>query len=191
MKLLVDSGADIGAKSRCGRSALSYAAEEGALDVVQYLVNEVKVPGVDEGDCDGRTPLSWAVGNAACGKISRILVLSGKADINGRDFSGKPPLFYLVDLILRGNCPLHLDRFFWDRDGVDLDVQDSLGRTLLRYILEKYRLRLSRYSGHTFPRLIMVLLHSEKVDPTKKDLQGVSTGSITPCVFTVKAREIG
>ncbi len=89
MKLLVSAGADVTARSKNGRTALSWACRsrgENATEAQQAEVARTLIAkGADanEPDSDGHTPLSWAArsGNA---RLVKVLVREGGAQINLR-----------------------------------------------------------------------------------------------------------
>ena len=60
VKYLREKGADLSVKDVMDRNALHFAVVSGRLDIVKYVINE-KPELVNEGDCDGWTPLFWAV----------------------------------------------------------------------------------------------------------------------------------
>ena len=58
VKVLADLKGDLEAKDKYGRTPISWAAEEGQLEVVKVLA-ALKAD-LEAKDNDGRTPISWA-----------------------------------------------------------------------------------------------------------------------------------
>ena len=70
-----------------GRTPLSWAAENGHLEVVRLLLATGKAE-VDSKDNNyGRTPLSWAAENGHL-EVVRLLLATGKAEVDSKDKSG-------------------------------------------------------------------------------------------------------
>ncbi|KAL4876222.1 hypothetical protein BJY04DRAFT_200378 [Aspergillus karnatakaensis] len=63
-----------------GRTLLSWAAEHGVTDVVEYLLSRDDIE-VDLKDSDGATPLWWASRRANT-DIVKMLSATGKVDVN-------------------------------------------------------------------------------------------------------------
>lgn len=80
---LVTGGANVNCTGYLQYAPLHYAAIEGYLEVVEYLVNEGHAD-INCRDADGRTPLHKAaiVGNL---EVIRWLVEEGHADVNFQD----------------------------------------------------------------------------------------------------------
>jgi len=92
VRLLVETGkAEVDTKdSRRGQTPLSWAAENGHLEVVRLLVATGKSE-VDSKDNSGWTPLSWAAENGHL-EVVRLLVETGKVEVDSKDNSGHTPL---------------------------------------------------------------------------------------------------
>jgi ankyrin repeat protein len=89
VEALLSAGADVNATDTVSRSALSWAAEEGDIDIVQLLLKgKADVRNTTENS--KYTPLHFAAmkGN----KAVVVLLLDAKAEINARNKSGETPL---------------------------------------------------------------------------------------------------
>ncbi|OBT77083.1 hypothetical protein VF21_02890 [Pseudogymnoascus sp. 05NY08] len=88
VKVLLENGTDAMLPDETGRTALSWAAEEGHMAVVMLLLE--KGAEVESKDNDGQTPLSFA---AAKGHLKMVkLLLEKGADIESKDNDGQTPL---------------------------------------------------------------------------------------------------
>ena len=91
VKLLIDKGADVNAKTDDGMTALIVAAENGQADVAKLLIDKgadinVKNPETDSLNNLGFTPLMYA---AFWGRMDIVKLLLDKgADLNAKDFKG-------------------------------------------------------------------------------------------------------
>jgi Ankyrin repeats (3 copies) len=92
-QLKEECGADM--KDINGRTALSYASQEGHLAVMKVLLRRNDVD-VNSKDCGDRTPLSIATTN---GQACAVKLLLACDDINAdwKDLDGRTPLSYAVD----------------------------------------------------------------------------------------------
>jgi ankyrin repeat domain-containing protein 50 len=91
VKILVEvGGVDINQQDHSGRSALSWAASEGAEDITRYFL---QVPGIKQNlrDFTGRTPLSHAAGSGSFNEL-RLLLNSRGIDPYITDDQDRSPL---------------------------------------------------------------------------------------------------
>jgi ankyrin repeat protein len=81
--LVSEPRVDIAQRDRYGRTVLSWAAEKGACDAINILIqsprSDVQYLLDDQGDCKGWTPLSWAAYNGQL-EVVRILCKTGRID---------------------------------------------------------------------------------------------------------------
>ncbi|HBJ35850.1 MAG TPA: hypothetical protein DDZ51_14100 [Planctomycetaceae bacterium] len=80
VKQAIESGVDVNEKTNYGASALSFAADRGHLEVVQYLLAKQADPNVKDSFYNA-TPITWAeIGNRY--DIMKALVLAGATDVD-------------------------------------------------------------------------------------------------------------
>ncbi|KAL6064588.1 Serine/threonine-protein phosphatase 6 regulatory ankyrin repeat subunit C [Balamuthia mandrillaris] len=143
---LINLGANVVKKDIEGRSALSMAAELGAVGIAEWLLSCIEQDrkeedddayddedddesskeggGIDSRDLEGRTPFHWA---AACGHTEVLLLLHQyKCDVNAQDRNGATAL-HLACLNSRRTCVDSLVAECF----VELDLVDKHGRTVL------------------------------------------------------------
>lgn len=94
VRLLVEAGADVAARTAAGGSPLSFAVRGGHPHILPLLLLHYKDHPTDyindPADPSGRTPLHWA---AVLGTIDSIrILLAHGASIHARDRSGSTPL---------------------------------------------------------------------------------------------------
>ena len=118
VKVLVQAGADLGARDKNGRTALTYAKEGGFKRVIAYLE-----AAYEKQDAAGAMTLREA---AATGTVYRAkALLEAGADIEGSDEHGQTPLMFavtaghleLVKMLCAGGANVHATR---SDDGGDL-----------------------------------------------------------------------
>lgn len=80
VKQTVESGVDVNAVTNYGASALSFAADRGHLEVVQYLLANQADPNVKDSFYNA-TPIVWA-SSANRYDIMKALVLAGASDVD-------------------------------------------------------------------------------------------------------------
>lgn len=104
VRTLIAAGAEIDIADEAGRTALHYAAEAGAEEMIALLL----LAGADVGRSDGHgdTPLHLAVGKGF-DPAARALLEAG-ADPNVRNDKGCNCLHQLADLFLTDMTPAHL-----------------------------------------------------------------------------------
>ncbi|KAF5244289.1 hypothetical protein FANTH_7799 [Fusarium anthophilum] len=131
VELLLQRGATVDSRTECddregsGRTALSYAAINGHLDIVRMLLHKWKA-NVDATDDIGRTPLSYAAENGHAG-IVQELVKTG-ANLETRSTStyegaGQTPLHFAVE-----STDCETVRVLVE-SGADVNSEDDEGQT--------------------------------------------------------------
>jgi ankyrin repeat protein len=118
-KLLLDRGAKINAKTKQGRTALTWASWRGMTDTIKALL----AAGADVNTRDqwGSSPLSFAVSK---GRIQTVVVLldaGAKPNLHHTE-TGQTPL---IDAVVRGY--IDIVRLLIDR-GANVNEQDREGR---------------------------------------------------------------
>jgi Ankyrin repeats (3 copies) len=106
-QLKEECGADT--KDISGRTALSYASQEGHQAVMKVLLRRNDVD-VNSKDGDDRTPLSIAAMNGQACAV-KLLLACDDIDADWKDVNGRTPLAYAVDAQGRGELvvqPLHM-----------------------------------------------------------------------------------
>ncbi|CAN2103767.1 ankyrin repeat domain-containing protein [Wolbachia pipientis] len=161
VKESIRRGADVNTKVKNGRTPLHYAAQEGKLDVVKYLVEE-KHADVNANDNDGFIPLHYA---AAHGNLRLVKYMVEKgADFNAKCNRLRTPLhlaamYGYIEVVkylkergaafnLKGHygqSPLHSATIngklevvkYLVKEGASIDDKDQVGRTPLDYATKK------------------------------------------------------
>lgn len=152
-KLVIDRGADVNVRGEFGKTPLHFASQRGDAETVDVLL----AAGADPNSRSvlKRIPLHYAKGRQVVAKL-----VEAGAEIEVRDHEGITPLCSVFDteameeLIKRGasvnnkDCtrgwtalfwassgsPVHLDRVkLVLRQGVDMNIRDRKGNTLLDY----------------------------------------------------------
>lgn len=80
VKSLIESGVDVDAKTNYGATALSFAADRGQKEVVEYLLSKGANPNVKDTFYNA-TPMTWATMHDRY-DIMRALVLGGADDVD-------------------------------------------------------------------------------------------------------------
>lgn len=121
---LVTGGANVNCTGYLQYTPLHYAAIEGYLEVVEYLVNEGHAD-INCRDADGRTPLHKAaiVGNL---EVIRWLIEEGQVDVNYEDEQGRTSLFFAAI-----NGHLETVRYLVGDRFADINFQDEHNQTPL------------------------------------------------------------
>lgn len=149
--LMSSSNHCIDAKDMYGRTQLSYAAAQGDLECVTYMIDQLGAD-PDTRDLMGRTPLSYAAEKGEL-EILRLLINSCETNLDDPNNDGKTPLSYaaengqsaVVDVLLRSGL-------------AEPDRPDARGRPPLSYAVEEghpevVRLLLSLTPGSVNPNL--------------------------------------
>ena len=125
-------GTDLTASDSYGRTALSWAAANGCMEIVQSLLELNMEP--DAKDYSGRTPLSYAAETEVPEMVE--LLLECGAFPNSKDDRGRTPLSFAAE---KGNRTVV--QLFLTTERVTLDARDESGKTALIWASEK---------GHNF-----------------------------------------
>jgi ankyrin repeat protein len=80
VKITIESGVDVDSATHYGASALSFAADRGHADVVEYLLSKQADPNRKDSFYNA-TPMIWAI-RANRYVIMRALVLAGANDVD-------------------------------------------------------------------------------------------------------------
>ncbi|KAL3487501.1 ankyrin repeat-containing domain protein [Aspergillus germanicus] len=120
--LLLDHGALIDAPDDSGQTALFMAARNGLGKMAYHLIARGAHP--SPASARGYTPLCWAA-HANSASIIKILLEDPRVDANHATPTGPSPMH-----IAAVNASEALEHF-WQRDDVDVNCQDSIGRTPL------------------------------------------------------------
>nr|XP_012591098.1 2-5A-dependent ribonuclease isoform X1 [Microcebus murinus] len=123
-----------------GATALMDAAEEGRLEVVRVLLDEMGAD-VHARDNMGRNALIHALLSSRDGNVEAIarLLLDRGADVNARGERGKTPLILAVE-----KRRVAVVQMLLEREHIEIDDTDSEGKTALLIAVE---LRLSDIAG--------------------------------------------
>lgn len=139
-------------QGRDGRNALSWAAGNGHVAVVEMLL--VNRAGADCQDLKGRSPLSWAAG---IGQMAIVeLLLASGAEADRKDAQGRTPLSWAAESGHKAVVNLLLAI-----DTVEANAEDRDGRTALSYAVE---------SGNT--AIVKLLLAKDSIVADHVDAQG-------------------
>ena len=124
--MVEEGGADVESKdSRYGQTPLSYAAQNGHLEIIKFLVRESGAD-VESKSNNGQTPLSWAAANRHL-EIVKFLVEEGGADVESKDSRyGRTPLSYAAE-----NGHLEIVKFLVEGRGANVESKDEEGNTAL------------------------------------------------------------
>lgn len=94
--LMEDSRTDLAVKCKKGRTSISYAQEPfvGIEDTLNLLLEKTSLD-PDDPDFEGKTPLMYACGYLAYGKV-RALLATQKVNVNAEDKNGWTPIWHLL-----------------------------------------------------------------------------------------------
>lgn len=94
IKLLLSTGVDVNVKDDYGRTALTFAAQSGHIEVMRLLIdNGANVNTIDK--C-GTSALLFAIGRSDADPKIIELLIAAKADVNIKDRYGKTPLMWAI-----------------------------------------------------------------------------------------------
>ena len=191
---LIREGKDINAKDKDGRTLLSYAAIHNNTTRVTQLLNHKDIDSETQ-DNNGRTPLSLAAEEGCTDIIS--LLLGADVNPNTKDNNDRTALSYaadtgkfdgvrVVDAVKKFDAVKLLVR----ARGIDPKIQSKDGRTPLLIAVKQGskdivqelanhtdyldRTVLSWAAEHDHERAVELLLDIEYVDPSSKDLGGLT-----------------
>jgi ankyrin repeat protein len=164
--MLLDHGAPIDAPEHSGQTALFMAARNGLAKMAYHLITRGADP--SPASARGYTPLCWAA-HANSASIIKILLEDPRVDANRVTPSGSRPIH-----IAAVNACEALEHFL-QRDDVDVNCQDRIGRTPL--MLAVWRARMCH---------IELLLANEKIDVNVQSKDGC-----TALVYAAKQGRTG
>ena len=149
-----------------GNTALIYAAQKGLLDNMKILLAN----GANANYRNPATGISALSAAAAEGNSAaiRMLVRTGKADVNISDLSGRTPIFYAVEQNQEDALRTLLSL------GADVNAQDNNGVSVLM-----------RASAKNRQDCVNILLRQKGIDPNLKDFQ-----DRTALIYSVYADEL-
>ena len=149
-----------------GNTALIYAAQKGLLDNMKILLAN----GANANYRNPATGISAISAAAAEGNSAaiRMLVRTGKADVNISDLSGRTPIFYAVEQNQEDALRTLLSL------GADVNAQDNNGVSVLM-----------RASAKNRQDCVNILLRQKGINPDLKDFQ-----DRTALIYSVYADEL-
>ena len=149
-----------------GNTALIYAAQKGLLDNMKILLAN----GANANYRNPATGISALAAAAAEGNSAaiRMLVRTGKADVNISDLSGRTPIFYAVEQNQEDALRTLLSL------GADVNAQDNNGVSVLM-----------RASAKNRQDCVNILLRQKGINPDLKDFQ-----DRTALIYSVYADEL-
>jgi hypothetical protein len=160
-RLLLDTGkVDINSEDNNGRTALSWAAENGDEATVKLLLDTGKVD-INSEDNNSRTALSWAVENGD-EAIVKLLLDTSKVDVESRGNDGQTALSLAAK-----NGHEALVKLLLDTSKVDVNSEDNDGRTALSWAVE---------NGDE--AIVKLLLDTSKVDMESRGNDGQTALSL-------------
>jgi hypothetical protein len=152
-----------------GRTALSYAAEQGHEVIVKLLL-DTGIADADIRDQDGRTPLYHAAAGG-CEAVVKLLLDTGKVDIDARDNGCWTPLSRAVD---KGHEVIV--KLLLDTGKVDVDTKDWGDPPVLSldgdWDCWNCRTPLSWAAENGHETVVKLLLDTGKVDIDTRDQDG-------------------
>ena len=164
MKLLLEKGAEVEAKSAFGQTPLSWAARGGHEGVVKLLLEiGAELEAVDN---DGQTPLSWAAENGHEAVVK--LLLEEGAELETKDKDSQTPLSWAAKNGYEAVVKLLLEK------GADLETKNRHGQTPLSRASEEDwdGVKVSRAPGYARKVVVKLLLEKgAELETKKKDGQ--------------------
>ncbi|KAI1847679.1 hypothetical protein JX265_013939 [Neoarthrinium moseri] len=152
------------ARDSVGRTPLSWAAENGHIEVVKLLLETEQVE-VDSKDNGGQTPLSWAAENGHI-EVAKLLLKTEQVDVDSKSNYGRTPLS-----LAAWNGRVEVVKLLLETEQVEVDSKDNYGRTPLSW---------AAWNGHI--EVVKLLLETEQVEVDSKDNNGR-----TPLWWTARA----
>lgn len=119
VKLLLDHGAAINAKTKKGRTALTWASWRGMTDTVRVLL--AAGADINSRDSMGSTPLTFAVSRNRTETVAVLLNAGAKTEFHHTE-TGQTAL---IDAVVRGN--IDIVRLLLEK-GANVNEQDKEGR---------------------------------------------------------------
>lgn len=129
IKILIDAGADVNAKSNNNATALLIASGRNNVDVVKTLINAGA--DVNAKNIDGLTPLMNASASDNDNEVLKALISAG-ANIDATDNDGKTALMMAS---FEGHSKVVKELL---AAGADINLQDKYYKTALEYAGENY-----------------------------------------------------
>jgi hypothetical protein len=117
-KVFLEKGADVNSTDNISNTPLHWAAENGHLDVVKYLVEEKGADG-KAADKNGNTPLHWAARYDHWDVVKHLVEQKG-ADVNASFNDSYTPLH-----LIAGYGKLDLVKFLVEEKGADVNAVDN------------------------------------------------------------------
>ncbi len=129
VKLLINQGADLKAKSRNGKNCLHYTAFSGNVELLNYLVQFHSLK-INERDEANLTPLYDAIKSGSLEMVKACVELGSRLAyfIEGKS--------YLIIAVLYGN--IDIIRYLFEL-GLDPNKKDYKGRSAIDYAMKKRR----------------------------------------------------
>ncbi|WP_395751020.1 ankyrin repeat domain-containing protein [Prosthecobacter sp.] len=129
VRLLLDAGADVNARSTRSLTPLHIASKGNAPDIMQLLLERGAV--IEAADADGRTPILWAAFEGSEKAVKLLLQRGAKQQVPG---VGMTALHYAVD-----NGHVNLAQLFLDA-GADVNAPDEKGASPLHLAVNSNQL---------------------------------------------------
>jgi len=164
VKLLVENGADINAKTKLESTPLHLAIEAGNESLVRYLLKQKGELLTDGADGMKAWGLAYTLNNETL-----VRILAEHVDITGRAVAGKTPAKPLMLAIERGNESFFR---FLVQNGADIEARDESGATALIKAVECKRLNMVKY-----------LLHLKK----RAEINATTKLGVTPLIAAARA----
>ncbi|KAJ7582146.1 ankyrin repeat-containing domain protein [Mycena floridula] len=145
------------------RGPLSWAAAEGHIEWVEFLL---QLPGINpdlKDEMESQTPLLYAA-DADKANTMRILMQCNDVDLNSQDKHGRTPLSYAASYydLFRDHNATHSVALLLAHPNIQPDCPDYTGRTPLSYAAASY---LSK-------EVVALLVQREDVDINSQDVYG-------------------
>lgn len=162
---------DINARDDENRTAFSHIVcstfSWNFAQIVQIFFNYPGVVDLDTRDCNGRTPLSYAVTWQYDVDCIRMLLSVPTIDAGSVDNNGRSILTYAVE----SRLPIEAIRLLLAAPGIDVGSVDNFGRSNLYYAV-RTGMRVEKISGQV--ELVRLLLSAPGIDASTVDSDGRS-----------------